>query len=526
MTHPKLIETMSDPAFYPHRPDKVELVQTHISHIFIAGDFVYKIKKAVNFGFLDFTSLEKRKYYCHEELRLNRRLAPEAYLEVIEIGEDTCGHLVLGQGLRIVEYAVKMRTLPQDKMLKKLLAAGKTDPAIMGAIAGKVAEFHSRAATGRAIDKIGGVETIRQNHEENFEQTESYIGITIPEHQYQFIKFYVRHFIDKNLSLFQKRVTDHKIRDCHGDLHLEHICVTNGITIFDCIEFNERFRYEDVAAEVAFLSMDLDYNGYPDYAHTFVTAYMEFARDPDIQTLLNFYKCYYAYVRGKVIGFRFKDKAIDEKDRKNAVKTASRYFELAYCYAAHLEKPTLILTAGLMGTGKSVLSKTIAPFLGVEILRMDVIRKEMLQISPSERQHADFGEGIYESGISRKVYDRALEEALKILKEGKSVVIDASYKRREERMKAFEAAKKIHADFYVVECVCPEEIIKQRLDTRKSDPKEPSDGRWEIFQAQKNDFDPITEFPESQHLLIDTAIDLEKCIRQIIRQIRWASFIA
>jgi hypothetical protein len=523
MTHPQLIGSMTDSGFYPHNPDKVELVQTHISYIFIAGDFVYKVKKPVNLGFLDFTSLEKRKYYCYEELRLNKRLAPEAYLEVVEIGEDIRGHLVYDSGQRIVEYAVKMRTLPQNKMLKYILAVEKTSPAIMSAIARKVAEFHAHAATGGKIDEIGGVETIRQNHEENFEQTENYTNITIPEYQYQFIKFYVRHFIDKYLSLFQKRVIDHKIRDCHGDLHLEHICVTDGIMIFDCIEFNERFRYEDVAAEIAFLAMDLDYNGYPHYADTFVTAYIEYARDPDIKSLLNFYKCYYAYVRGKVIGFRLKDKAIGEKDRKDAVKRASRYFDLAYSYAAHPENPTLILMAGLMGTGKSVLSQTIASLLDAEMLCMDVIRKEMLQIYPPERQHADFGKGIYANDISQKVYDKALEGALKILKEGKSAIIDASYKKREERVKAFEAAKKIHADFYVVECTCPEEIIKQRLDTRKSNPKEPSDGRWEIFKNQKDDFEHITEFSENHHLLVDTAIEPEKCIQQIIRQIRWTS---
>jgi hypothetical protein len=330
----------------------------------------------------------------------------------------------------------------------------------------------------------------------------------------------VFNFIEKNTGLFRKRVADHKIRDCHGDLHLEHICLTNGIVIFDCIEFNERFRYEDIAAEVAFLSMDLDYNGYPDYADAFVKAYIALTGDKEINVLLDFYKCYYAYVRGKVIGFKLKDQAISEDDRKNAQRTSSRYFDLACSYAAHLQKPTLILMAGLMGAGKSVLSRAIAPRLGAEILRTDVIRKEMLGISPSEHRLVDFGEGIYSDDISKKVYEQALEEALKILAEGRSVIIDASHKKHAQRAKAFDAAGKVHADFYVVECVCAEEIIKQRLEVRASDSKEPSDGRWEIFHAQKDNFEPITELPEGHHIAVNTAAPPEECLQRLIRQIR------
>ncbi|MFA4917316.1 MAG: hypothetical protein WC560_11695, partial [Syntrophales bacterium] len=209
MTHPKLVETMSKTDFYPHMPESVELVQTHISYIFIAGDYVYKVKKAVDFGFLDFTDLEKRKHYCYEELKLNRRLAPETYLEVVEISEDTRSNIILTKGEHVVEYAVKMRKLPRERMLKKLLAAGEVDISVMEAIAGKLADFHREAATGNGIDLIGGIETIRRNHDENFAQTKSYLDITIPEYKYRFIKSYIYDFIDKRETLFRKRVTDH-----------------------------------------------------------------------------------------------------------------------------------------------------------------------------------------------------------------------------------------------------------------------------------------------------------------------------
>ena len=404
---------MFRPEFYPHRPEHIELIQTHISYIFLAGDYVYKIKKAVDFDFLDFTTLERRRFYCNEELRLNRRLAPDVYLDVLEIGKDAGGNIVLGKGERVIDYAVLMKKLPQDRMLKTLLKQGKIDYPIMDAIARKLSDFHAHAATGGNIDEIGGVETIHRNHDENFEETRNYINVTIPEYQYRFTKYYAYDFMAKHQALLAKRVQDHKIRDCHGDLHLEHICIidsgakpkeTSGpgnyytpddIIIFDCIEFNERFRYEDVASEVAFLAMDLDYNGYADYADTFVSAYIGHSEDREIGSLQNFYKCYYAYVRGKVISFRLDDSTVTPEDREEEISAASRYFDLAYTYSARLEKPTLILMAGLMGTGKSVRANSIAPRIGAEIIRTDILRKEMLRMAPAERHYEAFGTGIY-----------------------------------------------------------------------------------------------------------------------------------
>lgn len=520
MTHPGLFAAMNRPEFYPHHPDSITVVQTHISFIFIAGEEVYKVKKAVNFGFLDFTTLEKRKFYCEEELRLNRRLAPEAYLGVVPIAQDASGRLAFGENGRIVEYAVRMKKLPQERMLGRLLAEGRVEPAVMDAIAGKLADFHRRAETGGRIDEIGGLETIRRNHEENFAQTADTVGVTIPAGRYASIRTYVRGFLIRQEALFHRRVAEHRIRDCHGDLHLEHICVDNGITIFDCIEFNERFRFGDVAAEVAFLAMDLDYNGYGAWGEAFAEAYIRHAGDPEIRRLLNFYRCYYAYVRGKVIGFRIKDPAIGEKEQKEAKQTAARYFDLAYTYAARLERPTLVLTAGLMGTGKSVLARGLAPRLGAEVIRTDLIRKELLAIRPEERRPDPFGQGIYSDDISRRTYDRALELAGAELRKGRSVIIDASYKRRDERIRAAEAAKTGKTEFFLVECVCPDEIIRQRLDARQAAGTDPSDGRWEIFLAQKADFDPITELPATSRIVIDTARDPDACLEEAIGRIR------
>ncbi len=518
MTHPKLIEAMSRPGFYPHRPPSVELVQTHISFVFIAGDRVYKVKKAVDFGFLDFTTLEKRKRFCEEELRLNRRLAPEAYLEVAAIGEDAGGTPALGVG-RPVEYAVVMRRLPQDRMLKRLLAEGKVPPEAMDAVAAKVADFHRRAETGGRIDEMGGIETIRYNHEENFEQTARYVGLTIPRERYEFLRGWVNRFLERERPLFEKRVADHRIRDCHGDLHAEHICLADGIVIFDCIEFNERFRFGDVAAEAAFLAMDLDYNGYPGHARAFVEAYVRHSGDGEVRRLLDFYRCYYAYVRGKVTSFRLDDPHIDRAQREDAARAASRYFDLAFAYAARPAKKTLILVAGLMGTGKSVLARALAPLVGAEIVQTDAVRKEMLRIPASEHRYEAFGEGIYAADVSRRTYARALEIALEKLETAGAVILDGSYKSREERLRAFEAARRAGAGAILVECTCPEAIVETRLRQRESGGGDVSDGRWEIFQAQKGDFERIDEIPGESHLVADTSGEAQRTAFTVLQRL-------
>ncbi len=513
---------MACPDFYPHRPQTVEVLQTHISYIFIAGDYVYKVKKPVNFGFLDFTTLAKRKFYCEEEVRLNRRLAPSIYLDVVAIGDDGSGHLSPGAAHNIVEYAVYMKKLPLDKMLKVLLVQGKVDESVMDAVAGKIARFHAAAQTGGPIDEMGSIKIIRHNHEENFAQTAPYIDVTVPAYQYEFIKAYVAKFLTMNTRLLEKRVAAHKIRDCHGDLHLEHICIADEIIVFDCIEFNERFRFSDVAAEVAFLTMDLDYNGYPRQAEDFVRSYVGYSGDDDLHHLLNFYRCYYAYVRGKVISFRLDQKELPDHERTDIRLTAAKYFDLAYTYAARLEKPVLILTAGLIGSGKSYQARNLAMRLGADVIRTDVLRKELLQIAPAEKHYESFGQGIYSSDISKRTYEKAVELAAQKIEQGKPVIIDASFRKRSDRTLAAEAAARLHVPLYVIECVCPDEIVKIRLEKRKLDADNPSDGRWEILAAQKKDYEAIQEIPAGSYFKVDTSANPEELRRHIVQTIKMA----
>lgn len=504
-----LFELMAEPDFYHPRPERVEVIQTHISFIFLAGDSAYKVKKAVDYGFLDFTTLEKRRFYCERELELNRRLAPDVYRAVVPITKSSGRYALGGEGTA-VEYTLWMRRLPEERMLKKIIGTEQFDPAVMDVIAAKVAAFHRRAATGGEIDTLGSIETIRHNHEENFVQSRVYIGQTITPYAYRFIRSFAENFLEANREFFASRLKKGRIRDGHGDLHLEHIIVgDDDITIFDCIEFNDRFRCGDVAAEVAFLAMDLDFNGFPAEGERFVRSYVRESGDEGVMKLLDFYRCYYAYVRGKVVSFRLDDPSIPPEEKEAARKTAARYFDLAYSYAARPSRPIVVVMAGLMGTGKSVLAGRIAPRLDAAVIRTDVLRKELLSIETTERRYEPFGEGIYRDDISRLTYEEALRRAVKLLEQGKSVIIDASYKRREERRKVFEAIQKARFGCYLIECVCPEEIVRERLVARAANPGEPSDGRWELYEKQRDDFDPITEL--TAVVRIDTSGSIEAC---------------
>jgi len=309
-----------------------------MSFIFLTGDFVYKLKKPVNLGYLDYTTLEKRRFFCNQELKLNRRLCPDAYLAVVPIVEEKGELRIEGQG-KAIEYAVKMKQLPHDRMMDVLLTRGQVIPEMMAQVAEKLADFHRKTGTGQEINAFGKLDMVRRNCDENFAQTEKYIGLTIFRAKYERIKSYTDNFIEGNASLFEKRVREGRIRDCHGDLHAAHVCfaapdLIGGICIYDCIEFNDRFRYSDVASEIAFLAMDLDRYRQAALSRHLVNIYVELSRDEELLKLLNFYKCYRAYVRGKVESFKLDDPYIPEEEKARVLSFAQDYFRLAESYVS------------------------------------------------------------------------------------------------------------------------------------------------------------------------------------------------
>ena len=509
---PELVQALLEPKAYPEATGKIELVQTQMSFVFLTDEFVYKVKKAVNLGYLDYTTQEKRQFYCQKEVELNRRLCPEVYLGVVPITRHGGAILVAAKG-KVMEHAVKMHRLPQEAMMDVLLANNQVSAGMVTRVAQKMAAFHQQAETSAEISAFGNIKAITQNTDENFDQTEKYISTTISQDKYQHIKAYTDSFIQKNISLFQKRIAKGRIRDCHGDLHAAHICFTDGICIYDCIEFNDRFRYCDVASEVAFLAMDLDHYGRADLSRSLVNAYVAESHDRELPQLLNFYKCYRAYVRGKVESFKLDDPYIAPAEKRQTLQVATSYFDLAHAYTR--SRPMLFITTGLVGTGKTTLAKVLAKRLGLVVISSDVTRKQLASIPITEHRFEEFDSGIYSPEFSRKTYDRMFSEAKHILSEGGSVILDASFTKAEERLGAKRLAEETGADFLIIECTLDEESIKQRL-ARRLEQETTSDGRWEIYEPQKKAFAPVVEASPQKHAIIDTSEPLEENIRQIL----------
>jgi aminoglycoside phosphotransferase family enzyme len=332
MDIPSLRTALLDPKIYPDRPRKVEFIETHISLVFLTREYVYKVKKPVDFGFLDFTSLDKRKYFCEQEVKLNRRLSPDIYLGVAEITFERDRISFNGKG-HVEEYAVQMKRIPEELLLDKLLAKGQVDREMMEALSKRLARFYASAETNEYIKSFAKPERVKQDTDENFEQTKKYINATVPRAIYEEIQKRTNEFFRTREKLFQRRIVSDRIRDCHGDLRLEHIFWGKEIAIFDCIEFNDRFRYTDVAADIGFLAMDLDYHGREDLSEHLIRTYIEKSGDQELSLILDFYKCYRAYVRGKVESFRLDDPHIPEAEKKGALNRAKKYFELAWRYA-------------------------------------------------------------------------------------------------------------------------------------------------------------------------------------------------
>jgi aminoglycoside phosphotransferase family enzyme len=330
----QVVEALLKPDAYPEETGKIELIQTHISFVFLTKNYVYKVKKAVNFGFLDFSTLDKRRFFCEKELELNRRLCPEIYLEVVSINKSR-SIKVNGSG-ETVEYALKMKRLPQERIMTVLLKEDKVDKKTIDVIAQIVAQFHSQARTNSEISQFGSLKIVKTNWDENFAQTTKYINQTISQTEFEFIQTKINNFLEKNQSLFESRIANGCIRDCHGDLHSGNIFITDKICIFDAIEFNDRFRYSDVAADVSFLAMDLDFQQRPDLANHFIERYIAYCKDQKLTQLLAFYKCYRAYVRGKVISFKLDDPNVARQEKESVTKEAQAYFRLAVDYAKNL----------------------------------------------------------------------------------------------------------------------------------------------------------------------------------------------
>jgi len=496
----QLVAEMSRPQFYPHQPPSIEVIQTHISVIFIAGESVYKIKKPLNFGFLDFTTLEKRRHYCHREVALNSRFSENIYRGVVSVYLNDGAFALEGPGEE-VEAAVLMRKIPHDRIMINMLHGGHISPEMLDRLADRIVYFHSNAESNPKISSYGSLPVIQQNLRENFQQTEPFIGRTLSKQAHGKIARLSYRFMKSHAGLLAQRCARGFIRDCHGDLHLDHVVFLDEIMLFDCIEFNDRFRFGDTASDLGFLLMDLDFKAYPSFSQRIQERYIEASGDRDTRELLPFYKSYRAFVRGKVHSFVLEESEIAPHEKHAHAAHAVDYFKLSLMYLEEPPPPALIIMSGFTGSGKSYLAERLGQRLGVDPIRSDVVRKQLHQVELDERRLDNYQTGIYTPFATERTYDRMLADASRKLTIGKTAIIDASFLKLEHRRRATQNADSHKALFVILHCEAPADLIRQRLEERMIKRTDPSDGRWEIYQEQLREFDAVSP-QESKHFYV------------------------
>ncbi len=514
-----LLAALAEPGFYPHPAGKVVHLETHISHVFLAGDYAYKLKKPVNFGFLDFSSLAARIAFCREELTLNRRLAPALYLAVwaVAAAPEAPHGLALRpldetDPARVVEPCLRMARMDGDRMMDGLLARGEVDERQIAALARLLADFYARAGRGPEVAFYGQPEQVRVNVEENFRQTADYQEVSVAPGRWRAIRDYSLGFLARNWRLLKRRAAAGLIVDGHGDLHSGNINLPKGAPplIFDCIEFNQRFRYQDLACDLAFLAMDLDFHGREDLSRRLMAEFVAAGGDPAIGEVLDFYKCYRAVVRAKIHGFTFDDQHTPAARKFTDLDKARAYFRLAARYAGGEPPYFLVALMGLMGAGKSFLAERLGRALGWPVLASDPTRKRLFGVAPRERREDSWGQGLYGPAQTEATYRELLRGARARLAQGGSVVLDASFAADRWRREALALARETGARPLFVELVAAPEVLAARLNRRAARGQAVSDGRRELLAAQLAAWEDAAWLDgEGARLVLDAALPWE-----------------
>jgi hypothetical protein len=490
-THDAIVRALAEPSFYPHRPARVEHVQTHISHVFLAGSYVYKLKKAVRFPFLDFSTLERRRYFCAEELRLNRRLSPAVYLDVVAVVRTADGGFALGGDGELAEPVLRMRRLPADRMLPALLARDAVDAGMIARLARLLADFHQRAPTGPEITGHAAPQALRSRWDDTMRTLLPFVGTVLRAEEHALLADFGPRFVQRHEPLLRARQDGGHIRDGHGDLHAEHVCFVDdsivaaadgsalapGIYIFDCIEFSVAFRCNDVASEIAFLTMDLEHRGRRDLADAFAAAYMVAAADPTIASLLPFYAAARAGVRATVACLTSAEDEIAPPERIAAVAAARAYLALAVRCAWRAGGPAVVVCSGLSGTGKSTLAAALADATDAVLLRSDVIRQR--DDSSGRTPVSDR----YTAGARAATYETLAREADAVLAGGRGVIADATFIRRADRERLRRVAARHRRPCVFVETRAAEAVVRERLAARTA--AEVSEARWDTYVSQR-----------------------------------------
>ena len=514
---PEYVQALLDPAAYPHEPSGVELLQTHISWVFLAGNLVYKTKKPVDFGFIRQLEAETRERFCHAELRLNRRLAPGVYLDVVPVVRMPDGrHVVEGDPAagEVVEHAVKMRRLPDDRTLDRLLAAGEAPPDLAERLARRLIAFHESAAVVPNDPDFAGASAERAWWAREYGEAAGFIGDTWLPEDATATRAFIEDTLDRDAALFDERLAAGRVIEGHGDLRAAHVYLLGdesddadeAITIVDCIEFNEwfHFRYLDTGYDVAFLAMDLEALGHADLGDELAGRYLAASGDETQGVLQPLHRAYRAFVRGKVESIGAHAPETPEEQARALAASAARFFRLAASYAERRAAPQLVALSGLPASGKSTVAATLACRIGAAYLSSDVVRKQLAGIDPRERVREEWRTGLYAPEMTERTYAELRARAVRLLREGRAVVLDAMHGRRSERDAVRALAAEHGVPATIAELRIDDATAHARIAGREDDPLRTSDATWAVYEAQRDGFEPIAP-DEASRLALDAA---------------------
>jgi uncharacterized protein len=532
----EIVAVLSRPSSYAHRPVHVRHLQTHISHVFVAPPYAYKLKRAIRLPFLDFSDRDRREWFCHEEVRVNRTLCPAIYLGVVPVTRSSGGVIAVGGDGEPLDHLVWMRSLPARGMLPVALAEGRIAPEHLEALAGRLAAFHAAAPTSPDVVVLGAPEAVAERWHDVLLSIASMVGELLPAVDHEILADFGSSFVRRQEALFRTRQASGYVRECHGDLHGGNLCLVEtalpalpdappvdaGLHAFDCLEFSKELRAGDVASEVAFLVMDLEWRGRPDLARVFLSAYLARSEDRDLPLLLPYYSAYRALVRGMVDGLFSRNPDNDPKERDDAAERARRRFRLAARCAWRAAGPALIACRGLSGSGKTTIGLAVADRAGFELVSSDEIRKRRAGLDPRLPAPAEEVAALYSEAARRSTYE-ALDAAVDAaLAAGRVVIADATFSRREERARIAEIARRRDRPFVILDCEAPPEVVRERLERRarqRRAEREPalSDAGWEVHVAQAAAAEPLTL--EEPRIRVDNAGEPSQVVERALRDL-------
>ena len=517
MTTDTLIAGLQHAQAYDHPVKDIALVETHISWVLLTGDFVYKLKKPVNFGFLDFSTLTLRKQYCEEEVRLNRRYAPTLYLGVVAVTGPAEAPRINGSG-PVLEYAVKMAQFDNTQLFSALADAGTLDPALMDKTAAVLAGFHAAIDRAGTESPFGSPEAVWQPTGENFAQLQEhaadYFENAAARAGLDSIRRWSENTFARLRPAFVQRRLDGFIRECHGDLHLRNIVLIDGqVTPFDGIEFNANLRWIDVMSELAFLLMDLEDHARHDLARRLLDAYLQITGDYDGIKVMRFYQCYRAMVRAKVTALRRAQEPFAKAECEAEIRN---YLQLAEGYTRPTQ-PYLMITHGLSGSGKTTVTQTLLEAADVIRIRSDVERKRLFALPAEARTGAGVNSGIYAADASTRTYARLAELAQGVVQAGWPVVVDATFIKREQRDRFRDLARRLNAPFFILHCEAEAGEQRRRILARAATTTDASEAGLDVLQHQLAGQEPLTEKELAVTINIDAthAVDLAPILEKV-----------